>query len=136
MNLLWCLSIIAVIMIGLLVLALYWESILYSDVNNITPISSLSGQEQVDQLKNLVCWNYEYGVFWRGVLIATIIVVLLAALVLLAMSTAVPALLPMIPWLLLLILALDFLVFYGVSSVTSYHVHHELCNKVREYQVR
>lgn len=108
----------------LLFYALYWEVKDQWKVENMENINQTN--DQIETYQFLACFGYEGRVYWRMTYIASFILALVLTYVLAKLYKNEPSF-----WTFFIILALAFVIFYGTTNYTAFHVNRILCSKAR-----
>ena len=119
----WYIWLALVIVAILVLLALYWE---YQELQRLKSRPSIEElDEPIPEYKYYACYNYENGVDWRGIFIATVVSVLAVAYILYSYKVE-------LKFNLLLLIGLSiFGIFYLKSSFQNYHFYRHACDNVR-----
>lgn len=105
----------------LLIMAFYCEARDYRRVKEIE-----STDENPNSVQFLSCFGYETRVYWRTTYIPSFFLAIILTYIISKIYCTCPSF-----WLFFIILVVTFVMFYGVASLTSFHVYRILCSKAR-----
>ena len=116
----------------LLILSVFWEIKDHQRIKARPPICSIkSKRRRKKEMEFHACFNAENNIEWRGIFIMTFISTFLIVYIIYQFYSEYPINLNMV----FLIFAAIILVFYIGSVFRNFHLHREMCAKVKKDKI-
>lgn len=118
-------TIISLILSALFIFAIYWEYWDHARVSTLPDAEEVSDPKKREEYYiQLSCLNYDNGVSWRGVYIGTILTGIILWFVFRCRISSREYILSML---------IIFAIFYGLSSLFTYHNNRLICGKANPH---